>query len=102
MLIHCVFCDLRDDAPAAEVTAIYRSFAQLVGQIDGMLAFHAGVNRDFEAKSPRHRSGFVVTFRDRAAHLAYDSHPAHKAAGARLVALCNGGYEGIVVYDLEV
>ncbi len=102
MLIHCVFCDLRDDAPEAELADIYRSFAGLCAEVEGMLSFQAGPNRDYEAKSPRHRTGFVITFRDRAAHLAYDGHPAHKAAGGRLVKLCNGGAEGIVVYDLEI
>jgi hypothetical protein len=33
---------------------------------------------------------------------AYDAHPDHKAAGARLVALCTGGVAGLMVFDLEV
>ena len=66
-----------------------------------MLEFRQGVNRDYEQKSPRHGHGFIITFRDRDSHLAYDGHPRHKAAGARLVALCQGGYDGIMVFDLE-
>jgi heme-degrading monooxygenase HmoA len=102
MLIHCVFCDIRPDAPRADLDAVYASFAALVGRVDGMLSFQSGPNRDYEAKSARYTEGFVVTFRDRAAHLAYDSHPEHRAAGARLCSLCTGGYDGITVYDLEV
>ena len=102
MLIHCVFCHIRPDAPRAELEAVYADFAGLVGVVDGMLSFRSGPNRDYEGKSPDHGEGFVVTFRDRAAHLAYDAHPVHQAAGARLCGLCVGGYDGIVVYDLEV
>jgi len=102
MLIHCVFCDIRPDAPRADLAEVYATFAGLVGQVDGMLSFRQGPNRDYEGKSARYSEGFVVTFRDRAAHLAYDAHPAHQAAGARLCSLCTGGYDGITVFDLEV
>ena len=102
MLIHCVFCAISPDAPRAELEAIYADFAGLVGLVDGMLSFQNGPNRDYEGKSPAHGEGFVVTFRDRAAHIAYETHPVHQAAGARLCGLCVGGYDGIMVYDLEV
>lgn len=101
MLLHCVFCAIRPDADPAELRSVMGELAALRSEVDGMLEFRHGPNRDYERKSPRHGHGFVIVFRDRAAHLAYDSHPRHKAAGARLVDLCEGGYEGIVVYDLD-
>lgn len=101
MLLHCVFCQLRDDAEPAELARVQARLAGLVGQVQGMTAFRAGPNRDYEGKSPDHGWGFVCTFRDRAAHLAYEAHPDHQAAGAALVALCAGGHAGIVVYDIE-
>lgn len=102
MLLHCVFCDILETTAQGEVSAIEAELAALVGKVPGMLAFQAGPNRDYEVKSPNHRWGFVCTFTDRAAHLAYEAHPRHQAAGARLVAACRGGAAGIVVYDLEV
>lgn len=102
MLIHCVFCAIRPDANRADLAAVYDVFAGLVPVIDGMISFHAGPNRDFESKTPQFTDGFVIRFDSRAAHLAYDSHPLHKAAGARLVSLCSGGYDGITVFDLQV
>lgn len=101
MLLHCVFCALRPDVGPDELGEVMDELAALRAEVDGMLDFRHGPNRDYEGKSPGHGHGFVIAFRDRAAHLAYDSHPRHKAAGARLVALCEGGYGGIVVYDLE-
>jgi hypothetical protein len=101
MLLHCVFCAFRSDADPREIQEVMDDLAALRSEVEGMIDFRHGPNRDFESKSPRHGHGFVITFRDRAAHLAYDGHPRHKEAGARLVALCEGGYDGIVVYDLE-
>lgn len=102
MLQHCVFCDIRADADPAEVADVMRRLADLAPVVDGMVAFQQGPNRDYEAKSARYSLGFICTFRDRAAHLAYESHPGHQAAGRDLVALCNGGADGIMVVDLEV
>ena len=101
MLLHCVFCAIRSDADPQALQTVMDDLAALRSEVDGMLSFQHGPNRDYEGKSPRHGHGFVIGFRDREAHLAYDGHPSHKDAGARLVARCEGGYEGIMVYDLE-
>lgn len=102
MLIHCVFCAIRADANRDTLPAVYAVLAGLVGQTDGMISFDAGPNRDFEARSARFSDGFVIRFANRAAHLAYDAHPLHQAAGARLIELCAGGLDGIMVFDLQV
>ena len=101
MLLHCVFCAIRRDADPAERQSVMDEPASFKAEVAGMLEFRDGPNRDYENKTARFGHGFVITFRDRAAHLAYDGHPQHKNAGARLVALCQGGYDGIMVYDLE-
>jgi hypothetical protein len=101
MLIHCVFLNVRPEVPGPEIDACMAALAALQPAVEGMLSFAAGPNRDFERKSPDHGHGFVITFRDRDAHLRYDGHPDHRAAGARLVAACEGGAAGIVVYDIE-
>ena len=101
MLLHCVFCALRPDVDPEELRTVMDDLAALRTEVDGMLEFRHGPTRDDESKSARFGHGFVIAFRDRDAHLAYDLHPRHKDAGARLVALCEGGHDGIMVYDLE-
>lgn len=101
MILHCVFCAIRPDVAPADLAAVMADLAALRPLVEGMEWLRHGPNRDYEAKSPGHPYGFVAAFRDRAALAAYDAHPAHKAAGARLVALCEGGGAGIVVYDIE-
>ena len=101
MLKHCVFVNLKEDVDAEAREAVLSGFGTLVGEIDGMLDYCRGPNLDFEAKSPEYSWGFIVTFQDRAAHLAYEQHPRHKELGAKLVAMCKGGHDGILVFDLQ-
>ena len=46
--------------------------------------------------------GFIMDFADEAARDRYLPHPAHKAAGSRLVAALEGGRDGLIVFDLEL
>ena len=82
----------------AEVIAALGLFAQ---RLAGVVSFEGGPNRDFEAKSPSFGQGFVIRFSDRAALAGYADHPEHRALGARLVAACRGGADGIMVFDIE-
>ncbi|SMY06717.1 Dabb family protein [Flavimaricola marinus] len=102
MILHCVYGAIPNSADPDERRAVMDALAGLQGTIDGMLSFESGPNRDYEGLSKGYTWGFVARFRDRAALAAYDAHPEHKAAGARLVALCDGGVAGLMVFDLEV
>ena len=73
MLKHCVFVQFRDNVPAKDKQRVLAGFGDLVSQVDGMEDYAWGPNRDFEDKSGRYGDGFVVTFRDREAHLRYPS-----------------------------
>ena len=102
MIEHCVFCAIPVSVSEADVADVMKRLGGLKDQVEGMVSFRSGPNRDYENKSGKYTHGFVCTFRDREAHLAYERHPAHQAAGRDLVALCEGGYDGIIVFDLEV
>ncbi|MNL49593.1 Stress responsive A/B Barrel Domain protein [compost metagenome] len=102
MLKHCVFLNLKSPAEMDAIRKAMAILSGLVGEVAGMIDFFEGPNRDFEDRSHGYRHGFIVTFENRAAHLAYESHPDHVRAGALLVAACQGGMEGIFVADLEV
>lgn len=101
MLIHCVFLNVKPEISDDEITSIMAGLGELVGEVPGMVNLWLGPNRDYEAKSPDHKHGFVVLFEDREAHIAYENHQKHKELGGRLVASCVGGADGIVVYDIE-
>ncbi|HTM77146.1 MAG TPA: Dabb family protein [Devosia sp.] len=102
MIRHCVFFKLRPDVPQAERDGIYAQLAALVGPIDGLLSANFGPNVSPEGLGKGFNDGFVMDLRDAAARDAYLVDPAHKAAGARLVAALDGGREGLMVFDLEI
>ena len=102
MLKHCVFLNFKNDVSDDEKEAIMAGLASLVGVVDGLIDMTFGPNLDFEKKSPDFDYGFIVTFRDRQAHLAYETHKTHVVMGGRLVAACHGGVDGIVVFDVDV
>ena len=102
MLKHCVFLNFKPESAPADHKAVFETLSDLQGEIPGMLSFAYGPNLDFEHKSQSYSQGFIATFTDRQAHLAYETHPAHIKAGAQLVDMCVGGYEGIMVFDLKV
>ena len=98
---HCVMLRLRA-APCTELAAIMTGLKALVADLGGLSGFGEGPNLDFEDKSPGFTYGFTFDAVDADRLHAYAQHPEHKALGARLVALCHGGADGIRVYDLKV
>jgi len=101
MIQHCVYCAIPASVDPVEQDSVFQALAAIMSLVDGFESFACGPNRDYENKSAGYTWGFAATFRDRAALAAYDAHPAHKAAGGRLVDLCDGGGDGIMVFDLE-
>ncbi|TWI86005.1 stress responsive alpha/beta barrel protein [Roseibium hamelinense] len=101
MIKHCVFLSLADPADLSVLDEPMQLLESLGQSVPGMIGFVHGPNKDFENKTPNHQYGFVCTFNDREAHLAYEKHPVHQKAGGMLIAACAGGYEGILVADIE-
>ncbi len=102
MIRHCVVLNLRAGANPGELAEVMYDLEQVCDRLDGATGFLHGPNRDFEGKSPDYPYGFTIDFTDGAALERYAVDPAHKACGARLVAMCEGGKDGITVFDLEI
>lgn len=102
MIRHCVFVKFRTDVSAAERADIYAGLAALVGQIDGLLRADFGPNISPEGMAKGFNDGFIMDLADADARDRYLVDPAHKAAGARLVAALEGGREGLLVFDLQL
>ncbi len=102
MIRHIVLLALHDDHDADELVTIMDQLAALAGQLPGFTGFEHGANKDYEGKSQNYPYGFIGTFADAAALQTYATDARHSALGARLVDLCKGGAEGVMVIDLEV
>ncbi|SEQ62984.1 Stress responsive A/B Barrel Domain [Devosia sp. YR412] len=102
MIRHCVFVKFRVDVSADERAEIYAGLSALVGQIEGLLAADFGPNVSPEGLGQGFNDGFIMDLVDEAARDRYLDHPAHKAAGAKLVAALDGRTDGLMVFDLKL
>lgn len=98
---HCVFLRFRNDVGADEKQAIFRRLASLQDKIPGFERIAFGSNSSPEGLSKGFVDGFVIDFSDASARDAYLVHDDHRAGGAALVALLDGGLDGLLVFDLD-
>ena len=101
MIRHCVMLRLAPDKDPDALDRVYAGLSDLVERLDGCSGFVSGPNLDLEGRSVGFPSGFTLDAEDAAALQRYGEHPEHQALSAQLVALCDGGVEGIMVFDIE-
>jgi hypothetical protein len=102
MIRHCVFYKFRTGVSADERAEIHAGLAALVGQIEGLVSADFGPNVSPEGLGQGFNDGFVMDFIDAAARDRYLPHPAHQAAGSKLVAALEGGTDGLIVFDIKL
>jgi len=102
MIRHIVILELIPNHDVSELAEVMAELNALVGKIEGFTKFEHGPNRDLEEKSQAYPYGFICTFDDEASLQTYANDPRHQALGARLVAMCKGGGDGIMVMDLDI
>jgi len=101
MLKHCVFIDFRDEDQELEQHKVFKELASLQDEIKGLVKFEFGNNLDFEQKSIDFNSGFIASFDSYDSLIEYNNNSNHVALGKKLVSMTNGGYKGIIVFDIE-
>ncbi|WP_417308099.1 Dabb family protein [Devosia sp.] len=103
MIRHIVLVKFRADVTADARAAIFGDLAALRDHLPGIVAMQFGANVSPEGKSLGFEHGFVIDFGDAAARDAYLVDPAHKAAGAQMVAALEGGRDsGLIVFDIAI
>lgn len=102
MIRHIVLTRFRPDTPEATIAALYADLAALTAQLPGARGFIGGRSTSPERIERGYHHGFVVDFESWADLKTYADHPEHQALGARLVALAEGGLDGVLVLDIDV
>ena len=103
MIRHIVLLRFKPGVTAEAKSAHYAELDALKGHLHGVLGSHFGPNVSPEAPVIHgFKDGFWFDFPDEAARDAYLADPAHRAAGAKLVADTEGGIDGLVVFDMKV
>ena len=101
MIKHCVFLNFKSEISESEQFDVFEGFSNLKNQVEGLNDFEYGNNLDFEQKSADYNSGFIASFENRQALLEYNENPEHALLGSKLVSMCKGGHQGIIVFDIE-
>ena len=100
MIRHLVLLRFRPEVTDDEKAALMAGLDALRGRVPGMLSFTALENVGVEPPVMHgFLDGFAIDFVDAAARDAYLADPEHRALGARLTAACEGGTNGILVFD---
>jgi len=103
MIRHIVLVKFRSDIESDLKASIFSQLDQLRTQINGIIDFHSGANVSVELPLVRGFNDlFWFDFVDAASRDEYLVHPAHVAAGKRLVEHLEGGRDGIIVADIEL
>lgn len=103
MIKHVVLIKFKAEVDADARQALYQTIADLEQFVEGWLGYAAGGNVSPEVGMDKgYNGGFIIDFKDEETRDAYLIHPAHQAAGAKLVAAAEAGADGIVVFDINV
>ena len=102
MIRHIVALNFIDGTTPEVKQTLYNDLAALDQKINGIIDFQARENVSVEEPVIHgFRDLFWFDFRDIEVRDAYLADPDHQAIGARLVAQCEGGIDGILVMDVE-
>lgn len=102
MIRHIVLIRFRAEVMETQIAALFAELEEIRTKISGVLAITSGRSESPEKIERGYLHGFIVDFDGWAALEAYQTHPDHKALGAKLVAHAQGGLDGILVFDLPV
>jgi len=101
MITHIVLLQPRSDVPSQTIDDLLQDIDSLRDKIPGFISLERGKNLKFEPYHHGFSIGFVARFENRASLDTYQNHPQHQETGRSLIACCEGGTRGILVFDYE-
>jgi len=101
MIRHIVLIRFRPDVSEETIATLWEELRAIGGKVPGLLSIAAGRSESPEKIERGYMHGFTVDFANWAALEAYQTHPDHRALGAKLVANADRGIDGILVFDLD-
>lgn len=99
MITHVVLLRIRKDVPKKEVDRVFAALAGLRGKIPGLLTFCGGPYSSGEGLNRGFTHGFCMTFGDASARDAYLLHPEHEKVKKLVLAVLDGGLDGVTAFD---
>lgn len=101
MIVHLVLLKIRADQQPKEVARVFQAIAALKGRIPGITSFTWGPYSSPEGLQRGFTHAFSMTFVDAASRDAYLPHPLHEAVKSQVLAVLDGGINGVLAFDYE-
>ncbi|CTQ57255.1 MAG: Dabb family protein [Roseibium album] len=102
MIRHIVLVKFQTGVSEETIEDLFQELRRIRDQVPGILDIVSGRSESPEKIERGYMHGFVVDFENWDALERYQTHPDHKALGAKLVANAVGGIDGILVLDIPV
>ena len=99
MITHVVLLRVKKSVPAKEVERVFDAIGGLRARIPGIRSFSWGPYSSPEGLHRGFTHGFVMTFADASARDAYLPHPEHEVVKSMVLAILDGGIDGVVAFD---
>ena len=99
MITHMVLLRVRKDVRAPEIERVFQSIGALDAKIPGIRSFSWGPYSSPEGMNRGFTHGFCMTFSDAAARDAYLPHPEHEKVKKAVLAILDGGLDGVIAFD---
>lgn len=102
MIRHIVLTKFKPETSEDTINGIYDGLAALADKLPGARNFTGGRSESPEQIERGYMHGFVIDFDSWDALQAYADNEEHKSLGGQLVANAIGGFDGILVLDIDV
>lgn len=102
MIRHVVLIRFQPEVSEAKIAALFAELKEIEDKLPACLGITAGKSASPEKMERGYMHGFIADFTDWAGLQAYQDHPDHQIAGAKLTEHAQGGKDGILCFDLEV
>ena len=102
MIRHIALVKFNPDTKHTTIDAVFEGLSALVSKLAGAQDFAGGRSESPEQIERGYLHGFVIDFDSWDALKAYADNPEHQALGGQLVENAIGGFDGILVLDLDV
>jgi len=99
VITHVVLLKVRKDVAKSQVDEVFAALARLKGRIPGLLSFSCGPYSSPEGLNKGFTHGFVMMFIDAKSRDVYLPHPEHEKVKALVLAVLDGGLDGVVAFD---
>jgi hypothetical protein len=94
-----VLLRFRRDAAKQDIERVFAGIAAMKGKTPGLLTYAGGPYSSGEGLNKGFTHGFCMSFTDAKARDAYLVHPEHERVKKDVLALLDGGLDGVVAFD---